>query len=941
MFLIMIMTRAFLPWANFQVSASTENGFEKNQNYDQYNVTFLVTGEDDVVLDNAVVTIQKSENGEDYHIQTEASEKKYNLNTMQGEKFLKYKFSVAAEGYLDCEGIFSFDPDEENSYFDVNTVEQEFAINIRMNADPDQYRVKIKAIDEKGNPIEGINVNMNWAVDSYSSYPQEAVNPGVYQLQKKKDGRDWIYYTFTVAKEGYRTHDGSKFCFRPDWYNPYFDVKADKHFITITITMTSLTTALENAKISAIEQLQNYKNPTDYRQVEQETIKELVATWIEKINNATTVNSVNWNLEQVKKKLDSLKTAIEYENEEYCSRIFFLTDDGQKIQADQYGVVTITNIDSGNFYITHPDGNQYTNDGTDAKWRCVYEYEDQDHPGNIAFQVIVGNYGQFAGKFVGKYTATVTLNDLGRSIPFTVRIISGRVDKIRASVDGKDVSNKTIKVMGSEKKTAFIEGRLKGTDRWVSIPWHALKYKAGGSTSVLPATGEFRTWGTSGSMTYTLDADRSVSVTVNIQAAIVKPTGVKVICPSKATVGDWNGAHNQYVGIMEGENGYRVAVTPSNASNPGVVWESLTPDVATFQPLHALGIVPKKAGTARFKVTCVDNPKVSTMVTILFQYERPLKTAEVEKNVYYAKTSDKTIDLKIMTNGKAESSQGASEQRFTWSYSTAGVVKVSDAVHYDKTSVTIPNWFSHTISILGEGTVYVTGTPYDMTENCKPVTFKVVVTDAGKENLDKKEAERVENLILGIGVVTLDKKSHIEYARSEFNKLTSTQKGLVDDDIYNILVRAELELLRLENGQSGGGGEDDGDNVDNGGGNPPEQDGSGDSYEDGENGGTAAGDEQEKTDGKENGQKKSEFHTAVTAKNAAAKTSEEPDQRHSGKRFFEVDINRLQENLERYVNEISPATKAMLITGITVAFLLGFMWRRRQYQKDKIKGRKL
>ncbi|MDO4515411.1 MAG: hypothetical protein Q4B72_15435, partial [Lachnospiraceae bacterium] len=174
-----------------------------------------------------------------------------------------------------------------------------------------------------------------------------------------------------------------------------------------------------------------------------------------------------------------------------------------------------------------------------------------------------------------------------------------------------------------------------------------------------------------------------------------------VECPSKATVGDWNGGLNQFVGIMEGQGGYRVIVTPDNASNPGVTWKDLTPDVATFQKLHAAGIVPKKAGTARFKVSCVANPKINTEVSILFQYEKPLKTAEAEKNVYYAKVGDKTLDLTIITNGQKNSSKGASEQRFNWSYSTSGVVKVKDAVHYDKTSVTIPNWFSHTISILG------------------------------------------------------------------------------------------------------------------------------------------------------------------------------------------------------------------------------------------------
>ncbi|MGN1188638.1 MAG: hypothetical protein ACI4R6_09100, partial [Lachnospiraceae bacterium] len=485
---------------------------------------------------------------------------------------------------------------------------------------------------------------------------------------------------------------------------------------------------------------------------------------------------------------------------------------------------------------------------------------------------------------------------------------------------------------GSEKKTAYIEGRLKGTERWVSIPQHSLKYSAGGSTSVMPATGEFRTWGTSGSITYTLDADRSVSVTINIRATIVKPTGIKVICPSKATIGDWNGAYNQYVGIMEGEGGYRVEVTPSNTSNPGVTWKDLTPDVATFQSLHALGIVPKKAGTAKFKVSCVDNPKISTTVSILFQYERPLKTAVAEKNVYYANTGDKTIDLKIITNGTADSSKGASEQRFYWSYSTAGVVRVTDAVHYDKTSVTIPNWFSHTISILGEGTVYVTGTPYDMTENCKPVTFKVVVTNANKEDLDRKAAARVEALILAIGPVTLDKKYQILYARSEFNALTSTQKGLVDDDIYAILVKAEQELRRLERGQASGGtnGENNGDEG------SPGQGESIDSSQDGEGGGLSAGHEQKNTETGSKEKSANENDENVTPKDSAQKSNDADGvQGATGRFLHEVDISDIKEDLDKYINELSPAIKAIVIIGTIGAFLLGIMWRRRRHMNGK------
>ena len=893
-----------------------------------------------------------------------------------------YRFSITAtDCYSFSNKYFTFI--EDNEYFEVSKLTDGInVIHPEMKKIPESYHVTVKAVDENGEPIEDIIVDMKWGVGSYSTTVKEAEEDGTYNLPVRSNG-DLVFYVFKITREGYTSYEGTRFCFDRRYYNQYFSVESIKQDFTITVRMESTETTLNNAKNNAITELNQYKNPADYRKAEQDEIATLIATWTEKINLSTTVDSVNWCLSQAEGKLDRLKTNIEYEDEEYRSRIYFLTTDGQKSYVNENGVVTLTNIEDGNFYITRPNGTLYANNEWDAKWRCVYEYEDLDHPGNIAFQVVVGTYGQFAGKFIGVYDATVTLSDLGRAVHFTVKVISGRVGELRAYVGGKDVSGKTITVAGSEKKTATIKGKLKGTERWISIPAYSIKYTVGGSTSISHATGEFRTWGTTGSVTYTLDADRSVSVTVNIKASIVHPTSVKVECPSRATVGDWNGAFNQYVGIMEGQGAgrYRVVVEPYNTSNPGVTWTDLTPDVATFQSLHALGIVPKKAGTAKFKVTCVDNPKISTEVKILFQYEKPLKTAKAEKSVYYAKPSDKSINLNIITNGQTDSSKGASEQRFYWSYSTSGVAKVTDSVHYDKSSVTIPNWFSHTISILGEGVVYVTGTPYDATENCQPVKFKVVVSaDADK---DRAAAERVEKIILSIGTVTLEKKSLIKHARSEFQALTSTQKGLVDDDVYAILVAAELELRRLERGDSddgnGGGGENGdggtgqyGNGTDSGGtgqesgGTGEESGGSqfGDPVGGGEGGsaggtgdGTSTGESGSGNEtSSDNGaqdvadaiarnaraRRKSNMQTKVQAATNNSSSSSSSGKKvgakgakGKGKKFYEIDIQDIPKEVVEIVENISPETKAAVTFCILIAFVYGFMRRRRQHLDEE------
>ena len=949
---------------------SAPNAAVKDDNQKTYQVKIQPLNKDGDDLSGASITLEASTNTgvASSWSSVDPVDGQYQLTEKDGENVCYYRFSITATGYYQfVSEKFSFTEDD-NPYFKLSEIEDgKVTINAEMEKKPDQYRVTIVALDESGKKLNDAVISMTWREDIYWTYYKDSVAPGVYELdvQDKSQKDIYYFYTFTINAEGYTEYKSKEFCFNSRWWNPYFNADTVSPSFTITVQLTSIETTLANAKANAINELNNYKKMENYRSAEQLVLQGIIDEWTKNINNLTIVDYVSTYLGIAKKRMDAVKTDQEYVDEEYRQRIYFQTSSGHVYTPNAKGVVTITNIDEGNFYIKHPDGSLYTNDGWNAKWRCVNEYQHPDDPSSTGFDIIVGTYGQFGAKYVGTYDATVTLSDLGRDIHFTVNVIDGGITELRAYVDGNKVSGQTIHVMGSERKTARIEGRVGLTDQWISIPAHALKYSPGGSTSMNNVTAEFRTWGTSGSITYSLDAKRSVNTTVYIEATLVHPTGVKVVCPSKATVGDWNGALNQYVGIMEGmEAGrYHVVVTPDNASNPGVTWEDLTPDVATFQTLHAAGIVPKKAGTAKFKVSCVENPSINTTVSILFQYEKPLKTAEAEKDVYYAKTSDKSIGLTIITNDQKDSAKGASEQRFNWTYSTAGVVKVTDAVHYDKTSVTIPNWFSHTISILGEGTVYVTGTPYDTTENCKPVKFKVVVSS--DSNKDKEAAERVEKLILAIGKVTLEKKGQIQNARAAFQALTTTQKGLVDDDIYAILVAAELELRRLERqnadeepgGDGGDSSEGNGTGSDSGGtgtGDPSGGTG-GDGLNSSGGDGIGYGESGVGDDSTMAGTGDQSAADAAAHKNAVArrrtnspavvqsKTTNNTDTsagkkagtKGNGKKFYEIDIQDIPKEVMEIVDSISPETKIAVAVCVLIAFIYGFMRRRRQHLSEE------
>ncbi|MDD6155081.1 MAG: hypothetical protein PUB39_05975 [Eubacteriales bacterium] len=677
------------------------------------------------------------------------------------------------------------------------------------------YRVIIHAVDSKtGAPLTGAKITMERSLDARSwgrVSPDSPDSPGVYTLDVKDKVQTKIYvaYRFDVMMAGYTPYAGSVFNF--NWSNAYFNPHGElPDPISITIPMESKDDTLEKAKEKGIRDIQDYeaeKGPDHYRDEERAQLEAACAWGLAKVKEADSVSSVEYAVKTAKERMDRLKTRTEYENEEYTQRIYFKSSDGKTvIRPDKSGVITLTALDAGSLYITRPDGSVYANDGEQTEWRCKWKKVDPD-TGDTEWSIVIGYYGQYTGAYIGEHDGTVYLSDVGRTIRYKIKIVPGNIDRLRASVDGKDVSNSLIRVNGSEKKTAVIEGHYAGTDRWVRVPRHALKMSWGGATRVNTINGEFRTWGKSGYIQYSLTTDPLTRVKITIHSNIVKPKSIQVEVPKVAYVDDWNGAHDCYVGIREGA--YRVKVSPENRSDPSVTWEALDPDVATFREKHSLGIVPKKAGTARFRITCNADKSVSTTVRVNFKYRNPLKSARAEKNVYYATVGDGPIHLTIITNGQRDSVKGATEQRFTWFYSIAGVASVRDTVKYDPSSVTIPRWVEHSITIGGPGVVDVTGIPYDTSGNCPPVRFKVVVS-RNSSTLDRNRAavERVERMINAIGEVTLEKKGQIEAARAAFNALTDTQKDMVDDAVYAKLVAAELRLQELERlkDMNGGGG---------------------------------------------------------------------------------------------------------------------------------------
>ncbi len=259
---------------------------------------------------------------------------------------------------------------------------------------------------------------------------------------------------------------------------------------------------------------------------------------------------------------------------------------------------------------------------------------------------------------------------------------------------------------------------------------------------------------------------------------------------------------------------------------------------------------------------------------------------------------------------------------------------MKDSVRYDPSSVTIPRWVEHSITILGEGTVYVTGKPYDTTGGCKPVRFKVVVSD--DIDRDREAAERVERMINAIGEVTLEKKGQIQGARAAYNALTRTQKGLVDEKVYAKLVAAELRLRQLERQQSG----DSSENGGPGGGTQPGAPGGGDS-----GGGTVTpGGETTKPDPTAESGTKADARTPeasvkpakATLRPAADRKSEKTGQNAASSRIFrEVEVRKTPKKTVNTVQRLSPMLSMILLLALTGTFGGGALRRYMLYRRER------
>lgn len=406
--------------------------------------------------------------------------------------------------------------------------------------------------------------------------------------------------------------------------------------------------------------------------------------------------------------------------------IYFLNENNEKVYMDENNTFTLTINDKGRF-VAEGVNNPY--------WDCrgVKVSVTDPNTGNVGSKThywVRGN-GDF-NPYAQESQVDVTLYENGeygtKKLKFTLKIVKAEspYEELKAYIGNEELSTANPYVVNvADKNTVTFKARKKGETEfsWISpesLNVHEEDTNYGRYDRVNKAFIVLR-GDADAVFTVSLQSDDKVKVTFSLTAKKVPMQDFQVKVASEAYIDNWNTlAGNQYIGTS-----YSVSYTPSNTSNRDLVWENLTPDIAEYSDeVFSNGIVPKKAGTARFRVSSKENPDIQHEVTIEFKYKNPLQKAAAEKDTFNIEKG--TIQSFNIVATPAD----ATEQRFNWTYSKEGIVKVTDRIEGSIQNPTERTTY-HTLRAIKGGTVTVTGTPIDQTGGCKPIVFTVNVTKGG------------------------------------------------------------------------------------------------------------------------------------------------------------------------------------------------------------------
>lgn len=358
-------------------------------------------------------------------------------------------------------------------------------------------------------------------------------------------------------------------------------------------------------------------------------------------------------------------------------------------------------------------------------------------------------------KFIAKSPGTTTIrietpNELADTMTVTVKAKSEEKPEPRLVIDGTNWD--MTKVFETEKQGPHsLKVQVKKNGQYVDVDKNKVKWNISNGATSRVFNGAF--WITvdhEATFTATLEEFPNEKVSFRAKIKPVPMTDFDVKLPTTYRISAWNNlagswssktSGSYYVGIIEGEgtDNYKILPKPANASNTEVTWEALTPEIATYMELFKNGIIPVKAGTAKFKVSSKANPSVSKIIEVKLEYKVPMTEATPEEEEVVLKVGEtKNVNFNF-------SPAKPSEQRFNWTFDQPGIVDNEEVVESSGVTGALPT-FLHKITGLQKGTVTATATPWDTTGGAKPVKVKIHVlgTMTIKPNRELNKDNNVE-----------------------------------------------------------------------------------------------------------------------------------------------------------------------------------------------------
>lgn len=358
-------------------------------------------------------------------------------------------------------------------------------------------------------------------------------------------------------------------------------------------------------------------------------------------------------------------------------------------------------------------------------------------------------------KFTAKSPGTTTIrietpNELADTMTVTVKAKSEEKPEPKIIIDGTTWD--MTKVFETDRQGPHsLKVQVKKNGQYVDVEKNKIKWNVSNGATSRVFNGAF--WITvdhEATFTATLEEFPNEKVYFKAKIKPIAMTDFDVKLPTTYRINAWNNlagswssktSGSYFVGIIEGEgtDNYKILPKPANASNTEVTWEALTPEIATYMEMFKNGIIPVKAGTAKFKVTSKANPNVFKIIDVKLEYKNPMVSATPEEEEVVLKVGE-TKSLNFTFDPVRPS-----EQRFNWTFDQPGIVDNEEVVESSGVTGALPT-FLHKITGLQKGTVTATATPWDTTGGAKPVKLKIHVlgTMTIKPNRELNKDNNVE-----------------------------------------------------------------------------------------------------------------------------------------------------------------------------------------------------